>query len=901
MAAFVVATGGMVARRLATVLRHTQAVPPEEFPASAWLFAHETYAIWLHLGGAALALALLTAEWLAGRRSERRRALAVGSSLTALGLGLSLAHEVGPVLGVLGLGLVLGRRVTPRQHAIDDAAAAALEPLSVVSLWRRLPLVFWPAVGVLLAVCAELVWYTRPFSGAMFPNDAFQRFGVLAAGAALLAGARLSLAFFGLVWIARRLIEPEAASWRRALATGGVAGLTYLLIGLESIPWYEPAAVLLAATAAARARWRARPAVVLAVMPSAAFWVQTQSILFGVLGAEIRALHLAWLLHLVLALIATVATLWTLAGLERIFADARPRRTLEVLGAVVVSFVSPLTAVLRWPADQPVARRLRTAGRWATLVLAGYGLLMAELNYPSMTDFSKFLQRLWSMQLAVVAYVGMFVLSFCVLTPGPRHGRVARWGTLAVLAAAVVAFAAFEGRQLQRWIGAQYSKVAYRAIQVARVWPERARIGLTDDDQPTSPEPRWRRMATLPPLPPATAALMQTRRPPVFLLIWDAARPDHMSAYGYHRRTTPSAERLAADSVLFRRAYANATATTTSMRHILSGRLTSRYMLGTDHPPFFVGHLHAAGYEVLALNCIGSDFNGVSEDGFYRSQERPDELRAAASVFRHYEAQEKTVEAIRRIDALIAQSPTPERPLDGVFMYLHYGDTHYPWRSWDDHPVYGDGPVDLYDAAMGHTDVALGDLLDALVERGLYDESIIVLTADHGTGLGDHGQIGGFQPYEEQLLVPLIIKIPSLAPGVIDEAVVGIDLAPTLVNLVAAGQPNPFDGLSLVPLMAGLQDHLDRRYITSLSAFEDAMALIDLHTGLKLHVHRGERYEMLYDLTADPLERDNLADQRPEVVARNLDVVRWFLWRGRRTYGNPYHYRPATHADAGED
>jgi arylsulfatase A-like enzyme len=183
--------------------------------------------------------------------------------------------------------------------------------------------------------------------------------------------------------------------------------------------------------------------------------------------------------------------------------------------------------------------------------------------------------------------------------------------------------------------------------------------------------------------------------------------------------------------------------------------------------------------------------------------------------------------------------------------------------------------------------------MERLKKNGLYDDAIIVVTADHGTGLKDHGVYGGFEPYEEQIRVPLVIKAPGFPAGLhVETPTVGMDLVPTLVSFFHPGTRNPYDGFSLMDLMAGKRDHLNRRYLLSLNAFRDSMAMLDLETGYKLHLQRKGRYEMLYHLPTDPKELKNLADAQPKQVERMLRTLAPILWHRRHGYGNPFHYRP---------
>jgi arylsulfatase A-like enzyme len=174
---------------------------------------------------------------------------------------------------------------------------------------------------------------------------------------------------------------------------------------------------------------------------------------------------------------------------------------------------------------------------------------------------------------------------------------------------------------------------------------------------------------------------------------------------------------------------------------------------------------------------------------------------------------------------------------------------------------------------------------------GVLDEMIVIILADHGTGLGEHGRFGGFLPYEEQIRIPILMRIPGIAPRWIDDRVASIDVAPTLLGLVAPGRLNPYHGRSLLPLMTGARMRLGPRPTVSFCAFADGYALTDGDGRYKLWHNRGDAYEALFDLREDPEERRNLVDREPEIAKRLRDLLAAFLWQGRQSYANPYHYR----------
>ncbi|MAG57692.1 MAG: hypothetical protein CMJ83_15485 [Planctomycetes bacterium] len=394
--------------------------------------------------------------------------------------------------------------------------------------------------------------------------------------------------------------------------------------------------------------------------------------------------------------------------------------------------------------------------------------------------------------------------------------------------------------------------------------------------------------------PKQVPAALNARPHPIIFVLWDAARPDRMGCYGHDRDTTPHADEFAKSAVIFERAYSQATATSCGVRNIMTGRYSTRYMLEKNHDPFFVHALRRLGYDRILVTAFGSDFNGVSIEAFRRNgpapetdgarfdhltkhpqgldRERPDEVKA-----------QNMEDAWRKVVA-------EKGSLDGTFSWLHLTGAHFPWWNHDPIKDFGRDNRALYDGELAKVDALTGRAFETLKELGVYDDAIIVLLADHGTGLMEHGRWAGFLPYEEQVRIPLVVKAPGIAPRRVAAPVAAIDLAPTMVGLFEPGERNAYDGVSLLPLMTGTRSKLERRWFVSLCSFEDAYAIFE-DGRWKMHLHRAEGYALLFDLAADPLERNNLYDEEPEVAQRLLDKMDAWLWTGRRGYANPYHYR----------
>ena len=188
-----------------------------------------------------------------------------------------------------------------------------------------------------------------------------------------------------------------------------------------------------------------------------------------------------------------------------------------------------------------------------------------------------------------------------------------------------------------------------------------------------------------------------------------------------------------------------------------------------------------------------------------------------------------------------------------------------------------------YLGAIAYVDDNLGRLTAALRASGLAENTVVVLTSDHGEMLGEHGLWYKMSFFEGAARVPLVVASPGrFAPRRVAAAVSLLDLLPTLVDLSggdAGGPGNSIDGRSLVPHLAGRAGHDEAvgEYLA-----EGAIApLVMIRRGALKFIHSPPDPDQLYDLAADPGERENLASNpgRAETVAAFREEVarRWRL------------------------
>lgn len=885
---------------LVDVFSATKVVQPAEFAAGAALFSAYPALSWALLGlatGNALLLLIQAKKlWPHSRTGGLLRILTAAGQIWTIGSATGLL-----VSGLLVLAIFLRRELLvlrdhPQKPTLHEGltAVAGFQPIKVLS---HLPgMTLCSVIGIAILGGAEAWLSTARHVDLLFSRDDFVIFLLQAGIGGILVSLRWALEICLVAITMGAFAEARTSIGKRFLFAGITFASTYQA---WTSGWEWPIAMAIlgafdfwcrrAETENGLHRFLA-PALIGGLYVG----VRLQGYLLGILIDEIRALDLVVVVYAGLLPFSVLLVIWTQIGLRHFFARCTPSSIRCRDGAVAIT----TSALTPWLGPWWLSRKSTTLPAEKIRVVASIlGLLiltiviwaLVKLNYPILSDFSQVAQPMWASLLGAGGAFFLILVLIGLAGIRPPFG-LRSWIALGcLLALSIVVWQRYAQQEGPRMIAAQHAKILRQMLDSVGLLRTEVIPDLTTSTKLSDDPHGLLSTGNYPTVPPQE--FYQTRRPPVFFILWDGARPDHLSYHGYHRSTTPHAEALAADGIVFEQAYSNATATTTSVRKMFSGHYSSRYMLSKNHQPFFTGALVEHGYDRIWVNVDGSDYNGVSTEAFTRCQPNEQKVAQAVRSFRAYEEIHKTRKTIELLDQELEERANRTHPADGLFFYLHCASMHFPWRYWSDHQDYGREPIDLYDNSIGHADNALGLLIAALKERGIYDDAIIVLTADHGTGLGDHGKYGGFQPYEEQIRVPLLVKAPGFSPHRVSSPVALLDVAPTFLSLFEPGGKNPYDGWSLLELMDGQAKPLPRRYLASLCAFEDAFALLDLQAGWKLHLHRTEGYRQLYQLQNDPLELNNVIDDHPEHLDRMTGVAFDFLRAGLDSYANPFHYR----------
>ena len=405
----------------------------------------------------------------------------------------------------------------------------------------------------------------------------------------------------------------------------------------------------------------------------------------------------------------------------------------------------------------------------------------------------------------------------------------------------------------------------------------------------------------------------------------DTLRADHLGCYGYHRLTSPHLDRLAAGGVRFARCISPHIPTHPGHTTMLTGRDAISHQVichGGDVElaadiPLLPELLAARGFRTAAADNLKRWFLR----GF--ADYRPYEWERAERVWRKAEGVQRT--ALEALDAAAAD----RRPF---FLFVHYWDPHTPyfppapfdrlfypgdptdarrtgmaealalepfrepWGRWWGHVTDIAYPVSQYDGAIAYWDATFAAFTGRLEELGLRDQTLLVVTADHGEEMTEHRMwFDHHGLYDTNVHVPLLLSAPGALPAgrVVERTVSLLDVAPTILDLLGLGPlAAGMDGRSLVPLLQG-----DPAPATP----EPALLLTEC-SWMKKRAVRTDRWKAifalepdfhdrppveLYDLLLDPQERCDLAAARPEVVAEMRQTLERRLRERMAATGHP--------------
>ena len=383
----------------------------------------------------------------------------------------------------------------------------------------------------------------------------------------------------------------------------------------------------------------------------------------------------------------------------------------------------------------------------------------------------------------------------------------------------------------------------------------------------------------------------------VVLVLIDTLRADHLSVFNRETRVqTPFLKKLAEESMVFENAWAQENWTKPSVTSLLSGLYSATHQNKTESnkvPATVVmiqEHLQRLGFETAGFVA-----NGYVSDKFG--------FRRGWDTWTNYvrEGKRNRAEFVAEDAVKWLKTRNDDKPF---FLYVHTIDPHVPYippasyrAMYDNEPYNGivkstqtasllekvkTGALRLsdrdkfrlealYDGEISYHDDHLVKVYDELKAQGLLENTVLVITSDHGEEFFEHGSVGhGHSLYEELLHVPLIVRLPDAtgsSEARFSEMVELVDVVPTLCALTGVAQPEGVQGNSLTSQLSGVEPDWPN---AAFSEFMDGQ--ITARTTRYKLIYRGLS-TTLFDLKNDPRETADLSDERPDAFVAMRDII----------------------------
>ncbi|HDY64802.1 MAG TPA: DUF4976 domain-containing protein [Phycisphaerae bacterium] len=435
----------------------------------------------------------------------------------------------------------------------------------------------------------------------------------------------------------------------------------------------------------------------------------------------------------------------------------------------------------------------------------------------------------------------------------------------------------------------------------------------------------------------------------IFWILEDAVRPSHMGCYGYHKNTTPNCDRLAREGVRFETVISTASHTVPPILSMIMGQTTGRHGV-TNCPRFAKWRFENPWKDVRTpLNILAE--NGYLIDGelvmrwkplgftrdtpfdeiedyfeenrdktwFFYAEPYPTHLpyNPPDDYFKMflddgYTQSDGTLERMKAVRSFLIIHPA------GLISNLEAGAKDVlPDEGLDESHRRTATTVDflpedkpaihaLYDGEMRVFDDLVGRWIDKLEGLGILDDTLFILTSDHGEELMDRGHVGHSSCnlsgtlYDESIKVPLIMRYPKKLPAgmVVKQQVSHIDIMPTIFDMIGLAIPDWMEGRSTMPLISGAEETFREEVYTETSPAgwqsleSDHREIFCVRTAdwkliLNTDTSRKLKEFELYNLRKDPLEKDNCLDRQTDVApklkakleaylrVRQKSILRW--------------------------
>jgi len=350
----------------------------------------------------------------------------------------------------------------------------------------------------------------------------------------------------------------------------------------------------------------------------------------------------------------------------------------------------------------------------------------------------------------------------------------------------------------------------------------------------------------------------------ILVITLDTTRADHIGCYGYQKGDTPNIDRLAAGGLRFENCYSSIPLTLPSHANIFTGRNTiahgvrnnGTYVLSEEEKTL-AEYLTEQGYNTYAAIAA---FVLQSKFGLDQGFRVYDDTIESDTLHKTMKSEVYADEIYGKFDRWLDENAGSR-----FFAWVHFYDPHTPYLPHSNDLVKTEKHdlVPFYDGEITFMDQYIGKIMERLEEKGIADDTLVVLVGDHGEAFGEHDEFASHMVfcYEANLRVPLIFYNQKLfsESKVIPQRVSTIDLMPTVLDLAGLKKGEDIQGESLLDLMEGEGSGGDRRvYIESMYGKEEFnwAPLTGIIDGDYKFISLPK--QELYNIKKDPLEKDNL-------------------------------------------
>ena len=434
--------------------------------------------------------------------------------------------------------------------------------------------------------------------------------------------------------------------------------------------------------------------------------------------------------------------------------------------------------------------------------------------------------------------------------------------------------------------------------------------------------------------PSTNEVVLSKNMPNIVLITLDTLRADHLSCYGYQKSTTPNLDRFAEESVIFKNAYATSPWTSPSHASLFTGMYPSKHGLHHNWKVMNSNRVVplSEDHQTLAEILAGQGYNTAGIIGGFWCKSTV----GLAQGFDHYDdalinvipdLQHFTLfkiinkffplhdSAVRRglnFSRVASQinrrvfSWLEENYQTPFFLFINYFDPHYPYLPPDEYSqlfkenetsVVNESEknrMDLlaqYDGEIAYVDNKVGILLEKLKELNVYENTLIIITSDHGEFFGEHGLwFHAHELYQGVIKIPLIIKYPlSSKRGVSSERVSLVDIMPTILDVLNLPIPKEVQGVILSEtertVLSEVYKHKYKQPTKGKNFARELKALFkDNYKYIKEYQNNSDEYNELYDIENDPGELQNLISTMPEKAeAMDKKMKEWLQYSQDQT------------------